>query len=89
MATDVAARELSREVHESDHAAKVAVGRPALGSAKAAAKERNGGIDALRAAVTLLVAERVTCMATATAKNGKGRPSFSVDNAGKSANQRS
>ncbi|WP_366113087.1 acyltransferase, partial [Bradyrhizobium sp.] len=33
----------------------VAVVRPALRSAKAGAKERNGGIDALRAAVTLLL----------------------------------
>jgi peptidoglycan/LPS O-acetylase OafA/YrhL len=55
MVTDVAARELSHEGREGDHAANVAVSRPARGSAKPGAKERNGGIDALRAAVTLLV----------------------------------
>jgi hypothetical protein len=74
MATDVTARELSREAHESDHAAKVAVGRPAQGAAKAAAKERNGGIDALRAAVTPLVADRLTRMATATAQKWQRPP---------------
>src|SRR5215475_4847705 len=55
MATDVAARDLSHEGLEGDHAAKVAVGRPTESSAKAGSKKRNGGIDALRAAVTLLV----------------------------------
>jgi peptidoglycan/LPS O-acetylase OafA/YrhL len=55
MASDVAARDLSREGLEGDHAAKVAVGRPTQSLAKAGSKERNGGIDALRAAVTLLV----------------------------------
>ena len=55
MATDLAARDLSREGLEGDQATSVAVSRPAQDSAKAGAKERNGGIDALRAAVTLLV----------------------------------
>jgi fucose 4-O-acetylase-like acetyltransferase len=59
MATDVAGRELSLEAHEGDLSANVAASRPAKGSTKgstkAGAKERNGGIDALRAAVTLLV----------------------------------
>jgi peptidoglycan/LPS O-acetylase OafA/YrhL len=55
MATDVAARELSRERHDGGDAANVAVSRPAQGSAKAGSKGRNGGIDALRAAVTLLL----------------------------------
>jgi peptidoglycan/LPS O-acetylase OafA/YrhL len=55
MATDLAARDLSREGLEGDQSTTVAVSRPAQGSAKAGAKERNGGIDALRAAVTLLV----------------------------------
>jgi peptidoglycan/LPS O-acetylase OafA/YrhL len=55
MATDVAARDLSREGLEDDPSAHVAAIRLALGSAKAGDKGRNGGIDALRAAVTLLV----------------------------------
>jgi surface polysaccharide O-acyltransferase-like enzyme len=54
MATDLATQELSREGLEGDPA-NVAVVRPAQSSAKAGAKQRNGGIDALRAAVTLLV----------------------------------
>lgn len=55
MAIDLAARELSREGLEGDPSATIAVGRPATGLAKAGAKGRNGGIDALRAAVTLLL----------------------------------
>jgi len=54
MATDVTARDLSPEGLAGDRP-NVAVVRPALRSAKAGAKERNGGIDALRAAVTLLL----------------------------------
>ena len=53
MATDLSARELSLDGHESDHPARVS--RSAQNPAKAGAKERNGGVDALRAAVTLLV----------------------------------
>ena len=55
MAIDLAARELSREGLEGAPTAAIAGGRPATGLAKAGAKGRNGGIDALRAAVTLLV----------------------------------
>ncbi|HTO61147.1 MAG TPA: acyltransferase [Bradyrhizobium sp.] len=55
MATDLSARDLALDAHDGGHSASVGVVRPAQGSAKAGAKERNGGIDALRAAVTLLV----------------------------------
>src|SRR5580693_2223637 len=55
MATDLSARELALDAHDSGHPASAGVVSPATSSAKVGAKERNGGIDALRAAVTLLV----------------------------------
>ena len=55
MATDLSARDLALDAHDGGHPARAGVVSPATSSAKAGAKERNGGIDALRAAVTLLV----------------------------------
>src|SRR5690242_3185356 len=54
MATELSAHELAGE-DAVRHAAKAGAITPAHGSVKAGAKERNGGVDALRAAVTLLV----------------------------------
>jgi peptidoglycan/LPS O-acetylase OafA/YrhL len=55
MATDFSARDLALDGDGSSHPASVDVVGLATSSAKAGAKERDCGIDALRAAVTLLV----------------------------------
>ena len=55
MTTDLSARGLPLEAHDAGQPVHSAVSRPAQRSSKAGAKQRNGGIDALRAAVTLLV----------------------------------
>lgn len=55
MASDLSARELSLEAHDGRHPATAGRSAAVQSPAKAGAKGRNGGIDALRAAATLLV----------------------------------
>jgi surface polysaccharide O-acyltransferase-like enzyme len=55
MATDISARDLSADHGAGRPPAHVTAGERVVSATKAGAKGRNGGIDALRAAVTLLV----------------------------------